>query len=79
MIFDFSKTFGKCSKTCCTISGTKVCYRSLAKPDFKNKKFSDWELGIRIIAQFPNAMCKVSGLVTEADWNNGQLQTLPIV
>ncbi|RKR12063.1 L-fuconolactonase [Flavobacterium sp. 90] len=42
----------------------------LAKPDFKNKKFSDWEKDVRAIAQFPNVMCKVSGLVTEADWNN---------
>jgi L-fuconolactonase len=42
----------------------------LAKPDFKNKDFSNWEKGIKAIAQFPNVMCKVSGLVTEADWNN---------
>ncbi|WP_431242895.1 amidohydrolase family protein [Flavobacterium sp. P21] len=42
----------------------------LAKPDFKNKEFIDWENGIRAIAKFPNVMCKVSGLVTEADWNN---------
>ena len=42
----------------------------LAKPDFKNKKFSEWEKGIKAIAKFPNVMCKVSGLVTEADWKN---------
>ena len=42
----------------------------LAKPDFKNKKFSEWEKGIKTIAKFPNVICKVSGLVTEADWNN---------
>lgn len=42
----------------------------LAKPDFKNKEFNVWEKGIRAIAKFPNVMCKVSGLVTEADWSN---------
>lgn len=42
----------------------------LAKPDFKNKEFSEWEKGIKAIAKYPNVMCKVSGLVTEADWNN---------
>ena len=42
----------------------------LAKPDFKNKEFLDWEKGIREIATCPNVYCKVSGLVTEADWNN---------
>lgn len=42
----------------------------LAKPDFKQTDFTEWEKGIRAIAAYPNVMCKVSGLVTEADWNN---------
>lgn len=42
----------------------------LAKPDFKQIDFAVWEKGIRAIATCPNVMCKVSGLVTEADWNN---------
>ncbi|QKJ63432.1 amidohydrolase [Flavobacterium sp. M31R6] len=42
----------------------------LAKPDFKQFDFSLWEKGIREIANCPNVFCKVSGLVTEADWNN---------
>ena len=42
----------------------------LAKPNFKQTDFSEWEKGIRNIATCPNAYCKVSGLVTEADWHN---------
>jgi L-fuconolactonase len=42
----------------------------LAKPDFKQIDFAIWEKEIRAIAACPNVMCKVSGLVTEADWNN---------
>lgn len=42
----------------------------LAKPDFKQSDFSLWEKGIREIANYPNVFCKVSGLVTEADWAN---------
>ncbi len=42
----------------------------LAKPNFKQTDFSEWEKGIREIATLPNVFCKVSGLVTEADWNN---------
>ena len=42
----------------------------LAKPNFKQSDFTDWEKGIRKIASCPNVYCKVSGLVTEADWNN---------
>lgn len=42
----------------------------LAKPDFKQTDFSEWEKGIRELAHFPNVYCKVSGMVTEAHWNN---------
>jgi L-fuconolactonase len=42
----------------------------LAKPDFKQIDFAIWEKEIRAIAACSNVMCKVSGLVTEADWNN---------
>lgn len=40
----------------------------LAKPNFKTQEFDDWEKGIRGIGNFENVYCKVSGLVTEADW-----------
>lgn len=42
----------------------------LAKPDFKTADFTTWEQGIRALAAHPNVCCKVSGMVTEADWNN---------
>ena len=42
----------------------------LAKPNFKQTDFTEWEKGIRNIAKCPNVYCKVSGLVTEADWHN---------
>ena len=40
----------------------------LAKPDFKKADFLEWEKGIRALANYPNVYCKVSGMVTEADW-----------
>jgi L-fuconolactonase len=42
----------------------------LAKPNFKQSDFADWEKGIRAIAKCENVYCKLSGLATEADWNN---------
>lgn len=30
----------------------------------------DWEVGIKRLAHFPNVWCKLSGMVTEADWYN---------
>ena len=40
----------------------------LAKPPIKNHEIAAWAEGIRRIAAFPNVLCKLSGLVTEADW-----------
>lgn len=40
----------------------------MAKPDFKTGELSAWETHMRAIAQQPNVYCKLSGLVTEADW-----------
>src|SRR6266446_5053686 len=40
----------------------------LAKPPIKSRAVDSWALGIRELASFPNLFCKVSGLVTEADW-----------
>lgn len=48
----------------------KIVIDHLAKPDFKQADFADWEKGIKELATFSNVMCKVSGMVTEADWNN---------
>lgn len=40
----------------------------LAKPEIKTREIKVWAEYIRRIAENPNVFCKVSGLVTEADW-----------
>ena len=40
----------------------------LAKPPIKIGNIDTWANGIRRLAEFPNVFCKLSGLVTEADW-----------
>src|SRR6201993_851298 len=40
----------------------------LAKPAIKIQEVESWAAGIRRLAVFPNVFCKLSGLVTEADW-----------
>lgn len=42
----------------------------IAKPDIKNKNIDDWKKDISAIAKMGNVSCKVSGMVTEADWKN---------
>ncbi len=40
----------------------------MAKPAIKSGAIDVWARGIRELAALPNVYCKVSGLVTEADW-----------
>ena len=40
----------------------------LAKPPIKSGAVDVWARGIRELASYPNVFCKMSGLVTEADW-----------
>lgn len=42
----------------------------LAKPLIRTGEISAWAKLMRIIAESPNVYCKVSGMVTEADWRN---------
>ncbi len=42
----------------------------LAKPYIKNIEISGWREDIQAIAIHPNISCKISGMVTEADWAN---------
>lgn len=69
-ILIFPKHLKNAAKLVAKFPEQKFVIDHLAKPDFKNKEFDEWEKGIRAIAKFPNLMCKISGLVTEADWNN---------
>jgi L-fuconolactonase len=40
----------------------------IAKPSIKNGEVQPWADQIRHLAELPNVSCKVSGMVTEADW-----------
>jgi L-fuconolactonase len=42
----------------------------IAKPDIKSGDIESWKKGISEISKHENASCKISGMVTEANWNN---------
>ncbi len=42
----------------------------LAKPLIKSGSIHPWEEGMKQLAQFPNVCCKLSGMVTETDWQS---------
>jgi L-fuconolactonase len=49
---------------------TRFVIDHIAKPYIKDKKIDDWAEDIRKVAQHENLYCKVSGMITEADWKN---------
>lgn len=42
----------------------------IAKPAIKTREIADWAKQIEVLATAPNVWCKLSGLVTEADWKH---------
>ncbi|HET6880977.1 MAG TPA: amidohydrolase family protein [Pirellulales bacterium] len=42
----------------------------LAKPHIRERRTDDWLPHFRAAAQYPNVYCKLSGMVTEADWQH---------
>lgn len=48
----------------------------LAKPNIKDQILDDWEPHFRAAAQCENVWCKLSGMVTEADWRNWTVDDL---
>src|SRR5271170_3932484 len=42
----------------------------IAKPLVKTREMETWAAGIRALASNPRVFCKLSGLITEADWTH---------
>ena len=42
----------------------------LAKPPIANHGFEEWARAFKPLAEYPNVYCKLSGLVTEANWSS---------
>ena len=48
----------------------------MAKPPIARGEIKEWAIEFKQIAGCPNVTCKLSGLVTEADWKNWKLRDL---
>lgn len=48
----------------------------LAKPKIKARSLEGWQEDLQSAAKFPNIYCKLSGMVTEADWQDWQPRDL---
>ena len=48
----------------------------LAKPPIAKNEFKEWSEALKPLASYPNIHCKMSGLVTEANWTSWQTNDL---
>ena len=50
--------------------GLRFVLDHAAKPAIARREIADWARDLEALAAFPNVLCKLSGLVTEADWTS---------
>lgn len=55
---------------------TRFVVDHMAKPPIKSRAIAEWARELKPLAAFPNVSCKLSGLVTEADWSNWRVEDL---
>ena len=48
----------------------------LAKPPIASNEIKEWSEALKPVARYPNVHCKLSGLVTEANWSSWQVNDL---
>jgi len=49
--------------------GLPLVVDHIAKPRIADRGWDDWAPGLEALASCPNVWCKLSGMVTEADWH----------
>lgn len=50
----------------------------IAKPAIKNNEFEIWKTNLAKVAALPNVYCKISGMVTEANWKQWKKEDFKI-
>ena len=58
------------------LDALKIVVDHIAKPDIKNGNRTEWAKNIKALSSHPNVYCKISGMATEADWNNWTAEDL---
>lgn len=63
-------------KVAATCPDLNLVVDHLAKPPIASKELDDWARALKPLAAHRNVWCKLSGLVTEADWANWRTEDL---
>ena len=55
---------------------TRFVVDHMAKPSIKSGEIGEWASELKPLAALPNVSCKLSGLMTEANWTNWRVEDL---
>jgi L-fuconolactonase len=67
----FAHQLPAAAKMLAQVPNLSVVIDHIAKPDIKTRiDFDKWQQGMAQLASNPNCYCKLSGMVTEADWSS---------
>ena len=58
------------------LPGIRFVIDHIAKPPIASGAIDDWAAGLQPLAAYPNVYCKLSGMVTEADWSHWTVRDL---
>ncbi|MEO6722893.1 MAG: amidohydrolase family protein [Ferruginibacter sp.] len=67
-ILIFPDQLGYAAELVAAFPDQKFVLDHIAKPAIKAGEITEWENNIRALGNFENVYCKLSGMVTEADW-----------
>ncbi|MBL4576153.1 MAG: amidohydrolase family protein [Opitutaceae bacterium] len=65
-----------CTELAKTLPSLSLIVDHIAKPGIAQKQWEPWAEDIAQLATLPNVSCKVSGLITEADWSSWKPEDL---
>jgi L-fuconolactonase len=74
-ILVFERQLGSVRKLVGQLPDMPLVIDHIAKPDILNASFDDWADHMAALSRHSNVSCKVSGMVTEADWNRWTPET----
>jgi L-fuconolactonase len=74
LIFPDQLNFSK--KLVAQFPGQKFVVDHIAKPYIKKSKIKEWKEDMQQLAKHENVWCKISGMVTEADWKEWKSEDL---
>lgn len=67
-ILIFTDQLGYAAELVSEFQDQKFVIDHMSKPAIRHKEISSWKKDIEKIASYDNVYCKISGMVTEADW-----------